>query len=516
MARGMQLTFDLIVIAAVVGFVLAIVLLIFLDHAQSFNESIDRNRCIGIDCGLDLNQPMSGVHVSHPSTVYVGERAIYRVVDEHHRFSSVMFIPDDPERLSASALAPITGRILDPGPSVHTTSYEETGVAGEYPYRLVGITRDGEEVLIERGVLRVIERDGIERVSARIGAPERMPSPGFLTVRIEAPGFDSGRLIFASADDVVRIDLAYAGDGVLAGRSLEGLEPGIYLLDPDASRLGESMLDGSLNVMVRVTDPIACTSSSSCDDEMPFCTSQVCSPVCAASGERAEDRAGCCADLVLDDEGVCRLPGRALRIVLVPFGVDDARMTQLASGFESALRSSSPLDACSSSRLSVEVSAPCGSCAMAHRDVSHAEYVSCLDSMISCGIATRPDVDIVGGIVGSDSLRIGGDSFFARAERGGQRFIMADPLENAPGNLLRQVGHLFGLGQLACGVTENACTGPNAADCGECDPDDLGSCDEEFSREFVMASCDRLTFGPAAYELLAHTQAFALATEVCG
>lgn len=508
MARGMQLTFDLLVVAAIVGVVLAILMLIFVDHARSFQESVDRNRCVGLDCGFAFDEPLSGVFVSYPSTVYAGERAVFRVVDEGHRFSSVEFVPEQGSPLSASAIAPLTGRILDPGPSVHTAVFEETAVAGEYPYRLVGITPSGEEVVIERGTLRVLEHDGVVRVSALIDAPSRFASPGFLTVRVESP-FESGRLIFASGDDTVRVDLSYAGDGVLAGRSIEGLRPGIYVLDPHASRLSDHPLDPDLEVVVRVTDPVACSSSASCDDAMPFCTEGFCSSVCATSGERAVDEAGCCSGLVLDD-GVCRIPGRALRVVLVSFGVSDDRMGELAGEFESALRSSSPLDACDESRLSVEV-ASCGSCPLAHRSVSSSEYGACRDAMLSCAIALRPDADIVGGVVASDALVVDGVESFARAERGGQRFMMADPYARS-GNLLRQVGSLFGLGDLACGASGDVCSGPNAADCGPCED----GCDEEFSREFVMASCDRLHFGPVAYELLAQTQAFALATEVCG
>ncbi|MFT4308798.1 MAG: hypothetical protein ACMXYM_05540 [Candidatus Woesearchaeota archaeon] len=166
------------------------------------------------------------------------------------------------------------------------------------------------------------------------------------------------------------------------------------------------------------------------------------------------------------------------------------------------------------SRLSVEV-ASC-SCSL-EGDVSREEYDTCLDTILSCGLSARPDLDIVGGIVGPQ-VRIDGEPFVARAERGGQRFVLSDPSENPGGELARQLGHVFGLGQLACGAQGEVCMGPNYVDCGPlCDTPGAPGCSEDpdFSSEFVMASCDRLGFGPAAYELLDQMDVFRRATEVC-
>lgn len=517
MSRGMQVAFDMLVIAAIVGVVLAILMLIFVDNARSFQESIDRNRCVGVECGFASEARVGGVFVSYPSSVYAGERAVFRIIDEDRRFDRVRVEVSGDERVTGGVVSPLSARLIDPGPTVHTTSYDDTDEPGSYPYTIIGTTHEGDDVVIERGVLRVLESQGVVRARAVVDTPDRFPSPGRLTIRVEAdPRYESGRLIFASSDRVVRVDLMWTGEGVLAGQSYEGLDEGIYVLDPDASRLiadAEHPLDASLTSVIRVTPPLACASSSECNDAMPYCTDGYCSPVCAAFGERASDAQACCADHVLED-GVCRLPGAPLRIVLVPVGVDADRVDALASSLEETLRSSSPLDACGASRLSVEV-ASC-SCSL-EGDVSREEYDACLDAILACGLSVRPDLDIVGGIVGPQ-VSIDGEALFARAERGGQRFVMSDPSENPGGELARQLGHVFGLGQLACGYEGVACVGPNYADCGPlCDAPGAPGCgeDSDFSSEFVMASCERLGFGPAAYELLARMDVFVRATEVC-
>lgn len=338
----------MLVIAAIVGLVLGIVMLIFIDHARSFQESVERNRCIGADCGFASEARVGGVFVTYPSTVYAGERAVFVVTDENRRFADVRIEGSGKDRITAGAISPISARLIDPGPTVHTVSYDDTDEPGSYEYTIIGTTHDGEEVVIERGVLRVLESQGIVRARAVVDAPDRFPSPGRLTVRVEAdPRYESGRLIFVSSDRVVRVDLMWTGEGVLAGQSYGGLDEGVYVLDPDASRLvadEEHPLDPSISRIVRVTAPIACASSSDCDDAMPFCTDGYCSEVCAAFGERATDAQACCADHVLE-AGVCRLPGAPLRIVLVPIGVEADRMDALVSSLEETLRSSSPLDA---------------------------------------------------------------------------------------------------------------------------------------------------------------------------
>jgi hypothetical protein len=166
--------------------------------------------------------------------VYTGERAVFRVIDNEYRFATVRVEVDAPSKDSGSRL---TGGAIDPGPSVHTPVFEGTDEAGSYAYRLIGVKPNGEEVVIERGELHVLERRGVVRASVRIDAPQRIPSPAQLTVSIVTEAYGSGRLVFTSADRTVTIDMEPAGTGVLAGRSYEGLMPGIYLLDPDASRL---------------------------------------------------------------------------------------------------------------------------------------------------------------------------------------------------------------------------------------------------------------------------------------
>lgn len=529
MSRGMDMTFNMIVIAIIVGFVLAILILIFVDQARSFNDRLDQNSCDGFDCDMLIDSGVAGVSVSRPDTVELNAHAVFRVIDTDSRFSTVYVDVTSPDAEALTGRA--TEQRVHPGSgggSVHVDTYEHTYEPGVYSYTLIGVGPDGSETVIERGSFRVVERSETGTAPFEVETPERIVSPGTLTaiVRSKDP-ITGGRLVFASVDDVVSIGLAPTDEMTLAGTSIDGLEPGIYVLEPASSSIvrgdGSSVsIDPRTDVLVRVSDPVSCSASSTCEDDIPFCADRgdgfVCSPVCAAAGERAADERACCADLTLED-GVCTLPGRPIRLVLVPIGVPSERVDAIAQRLEASLREVSPLNACASSRLSVETAqADCvSSCALADRAISSSEYASCLDEVLACGSQVRLDLDRVIGVVGSASMSIdGGEPFTGRAEVGGTRIVIADPGE---GDVLHALGDSYGLGHLACGADPNACMGPNFADCGAaCTAQGDPGCfaDPSASDDLIMSLCERERFGTSGYDVLAGTLAFVRATEVCG
>lgn len=526
MSRGMELSFNMLVIAIVVGFVLAVLVLIFVDNARTFNENVQANRC-EFDCEL-LETRVQGVSVSRPDSVSQGVPAIFRVVDPQTRFAYVYLEVEKPAELLSGAVSSV--QQLTPGEgggSVHIESFFDTFAVGSYAYTLIGVAHDASEQVIEKGTF-VVTEERAETITVGIDAPERLVSPNRLAVLVstDEPAL-SGRLVFTSVDDVVTVLLSPSDEYTLVGSSIDGLDPGVYILEPSDSAIttdkGTRPIDRSVSIIVRVAEPEPCETSSSCSEQMPFCADQgdglVCTPVCAAAGERAAESSSCCADLRLED-GVCTLPGKPLRLVLVPIGVSEERIASAASDLEAALKERSPLNECSSSRLSVETAqASCArSCGLAQGAVTDEEFSRCLDTVLACGMDVRLDLDLVIGVVGSGSMTVGErEPIFGHAEVGGRRIMVADPQS---GDILHSIGLSYGLGSLACGYpSENTqvCTGPNFADCGpDCTtPGAAGCMIEEHSSELIMASCERERFGDSASDLLARNLAFVRATEVC-
>jgi hypothetical protein len=99
---------------------------------------------------------------------------------------------------------------------------------------------------------------------------------------------------------------------------------------------------------------------------------------------------------------------------------------------------------------------------------------------------------IIGGVVGASSMRISSEehAFFVAFRVGGPALRHRRPRCESGGELLRQIGFVYGLDQLACGAQGPACTGPNAADCGL----DAHHDDADLMRSPILSSAPNLSW----------------------
>lgn len=553
MRRGQGLPLNTVIVAIVVVLVLVLVVLVFVAHASSFDRSAVSNRCDGPSCQLLQETGLANVKVSAPQTVVVGQSARFTVYDENQRFSRVTV-----EIVSSPATGQASGA---PGASsasnatVHRVSFNGTDVPGTYEYRLVGIDPSGHRTVIETGSFSVVEPSASAGYAeASVSLPSTIPPSGPLLVAVEpTAAYERGVLVFSSGNRSIRILVANASDGSLAGELSGPLRAGAYALDPHRSSLvsgngSAQALDPNTKAGFIVTDAIRCGSSSACPTAAPYCgyngTLFACSASCVGAGGLAADGSACCADLRFNATAhECALKARPIKIVLVPVGSDPARLASLAGVWSRALERATPLSACNGSRVEIEAlgNASCAaSCALAAGGgpISEAAWNACLDRIGSCGRAKLPDADRIVGVTGSSGIAIdepGGAlvSFAARAELGGSRFVMAGSgAQNLTRLFLQTLGISYGLGPLACSDTGSipraACSGPNHLDCGpNCtlpfDPTDTAvdwnaTCfsDANYSRPFVMGSCAGASvYGPAGSRILARTPAFERAMEGC-
>ena len=550
MRRGQGLPLNTIAIAIVVILVLVLVVLIFVSHASSFQSSASSNRCDGPTCQLIQNAGLADVSVTGPQSVVEGQPASFTVNDAKDRFSSVSV-----EIVSS----PATGKVTQPAPrggpagSVHRVSFNATDAPGVYEYRLVGTTPDGRRVVIRTGSFTVVAPTPSGKAQATIELPATVSPEGPLIVAAQPNGaYASGSLVFASNEHRFSVKLSKASGGTLAGRLEEPMPVGTYALDTKDSSLTDAAgsahgLDPSISARLVVTSAIACSSSSSCDSQAPYCayngTSFACSASCVGVGGLATDANACCSELRYNGTSrQCELAARPLRIVLVPVGIEPARLTGMANAWKRALVAASPLRSCGPSRLSISTvsDASCAaSCPLASSmdPITEAQWSSCLDTIEACARKLVPDADRVVGVVGVPSVSIdepsGSEvSFTARSEVGGSRLVVRGQGGNLTRTFLEAFGMSYGLGPLACGTNASqprtACAGPNHLDCGpRCtlpfDPTNTAvdwnaTCfsNDTYSARFVMSSCPNASvFGPAGSSMLAADPGFERAMEGC-